>query len=74
MENNQTKYLQVVAVFVKKLESFRSEDEDDYEKKFSLKFFRAYSQKIYILESFNSLYFSSAEKLAWLLLLKKVIL
>lgn len=73
MENNQTKYLQVVALFVKKLESFRSEDEDDYEKKFSLKFFRAYSQKIYILERFNSLYYSSAEKLAWLLLLKKVI-
>ena len=56
MENNQTKYLQVDAVFVKKLESFRSEDEDDYEKKFSLKFFRAYSQKIYILESFGSIH------------------
>ena len=64
MENDQTKYLQVVAVFVKKLESFRFEDEDGYEEKFNFKSFFAYSQNIYTSESFNSLYFSSAEKLA----------
>ena len=46
MENDQTNYLQVV-VFVKKLESFRFKDEDDYEEKFNLKFFRVFSKHIH---------------------------
>jgi len=50
MENNQTKYLQVVAVFVKKLELFRFEDEDDHEEIFNLMFFRVLSKHIHLGE------------------------